>query len=243
MTAEPTDNAKPRRPRGRPRVEINSDEVADAVADLFAEGGLEAVSIMDAAEKLSVSRATLYRTVPTKEHLLGILLERSTAEITDAAHTMLAETEDPAERLLGLVRIQVDAAITMRRYLPAFFGGGGLPEDVYERWLKWTRQYERMWVEAIELNMETGHLPAADPVITARLLLGACLWISRWYRPEDRYTRETINDTVLTLVQTLQSGGPAAKKAPTKKTATTKAAKKTATTKAAARKTSAPRKR
>ena len=47
--------------------------VADAVAELCAEGGYEAVSIVDTAEKLSVSRATLYRTVPTKEDLLGIL--------------------------------------------------------------------------------------------------------------------------------------------------------------------------
>lgn len=240
MTAEPTDSATPRRPRGRPRLDIDPDAVADAVADLFAEGGLEAVSIMDTAEKLSVSRATLYRTVPTKEHLLGILLERSTAEISDAAHTMLAETVDPAERLLGLVRIQVEAAISMRRYLPAFFGGGDLPEDVYKRWLKWTRQYERMWVEAIELNMEAGHLPSGDPVITARLLLGACLWISRWYRPEDKYTPEMINETVIGLVKTLQGSRPtqAGAGAPRKRTAT----KKSPAKKTAAKKTARPRK-
>ena len=55
---------------GRPRLTIDRDAVADAVAELFAEGGYEAVSIVDTAEKLSLSRATLYRTVPTKEDLL-----------------------------------------------------------------------------------------------------------------------------------------------------------------------------
>ena len=45
------------RPRGRPRLTIDRDAVADAVAELFYEGGYEAVSVVDTAEKLSVSRA------------------------------------------------------------------------------------------------------------------------------------------------------------------------------------------
>jgi AcrR family transcriptional regulator len=67
--------------------------VADAVAELFAEGGYEAVSIPGTAEKLSVSRATLYRTVPTKEDLLGVLFERSTREITQRIRAVIADHE------------------------------------------------------------------------------------------------------------------------------------------------------
>lgn len=203
MTAEPT--PKKPRPRGRPRLDIDPDAVADAVAELFAEGGLEAVSIIDTAEKLSVSRATLYRTVPTKEHLIGILFERSTGELTSNAKASVKEIEDPAEQLLSLVRLQVDAAIRMRRYMPVFFGGGDLPPDVFERWHKWSREYEKIWVSVIKDNMEAGVLADADPVITARLLLGSCIWVSRWYRPKDKFSPEEITEVAVNLVRSLQS--------------------------------------
>ncbi|RHW28151.1 TetR/AcrR family transcriptional regulator [Nocardioides immobilis] len=203
MTAEPT--PKKTRPRGRPRLDIDPDAVADAVAELFAEGGLEAVSILDTAEKLSVSRATLYRTVPTKEHLIGILFERSTGELTRNARATVKEIDDPAEQLLNLVRLQVDAAIRMRRYMPVFFGGGDLPPDVFERWHKWSREYEKIWVSVVKDNMEKGALADADPVITARLLLGSCIWVSRWYRPKDKYSPEEITEVALNLVRALQS--------------------------------------
>lgn len=225
MTAEPTNGRKPTRPRGRPRLDIDPDAVADAVAELFAEGGLEAVSILDTAEKLSVSRATLYRTVPTKEHLLGILFERSTGELTESARTIVSEMDDPAEQLLQLVRLQVDAAIRMRRYMPVFFGGGDLPPDVFERWHRWSREYETIWVDVVKDNMDAGRLAEADPVITARLLLGACIWVSRWYRPKEQYEPETIIETAVALVKTLQVKRPrkkvvASPKATARKTTT-----------------------
>jgi AcrR family transcriptional regulator len=126
-----------RRPRGRPRLTIDRDAVADAVAELFAEGGYEAVSIIDVAEKLSVSRATLYRTVPTKEELLGILFERSTRELTDRVKTVIAEYDDPREQLIEMIKLHADAAVKMRIYMPVFFGGGDLPPDVLKRWHTW----------------------------------------------------------------------------------------------------------
>ncbi|MFJ9390468.1 TetR/AcrR family transcriptional regulator [Nocardioides sp. NPDC101246] len=225
MTADPTEGQKTKRPRGRPRRDIDPDAVADAVAELFAEGGLEAVSILDTAEKLSVSRATLYRTVPTKEHLVGILFERSTGELTESARAIVSDTEDPADQLLGLVRLQVDAAIKMRRYMPVFFGGGDLPPEVFERWHEWSRSYEEIWADVIRANVETGQLSDVDPAITARLLLGACIWVSRWYRPSDVYDAEAITETAVSLTQTLL-GGPSRQQSsarPTKKAATKKA--------------------
>ena len=70
------------RPRGRPRRVIDLDDLLDGVERLFRQGGLEGVSIERAAAELGVSRATLYRTVPSKEHLLGLLFKRMTGAVT-----------------------------------------------------------------------------------------------------------------------------------------------------------------
>lgn len=189
-----------RRPRGRPRTEIDLDSVADAVAGLFLEGGMEAVSIVSAAEKLDVSRATLYRTVPTKEHLLGVLFERSTRELTEMATEVVNSDLPIHETLAQLIELQVDAAVRMRRYLPVFFGGGGLPADVFKRWHSWSRRYEAMWNRCVEQAMEEGVLAQGHPVATTRLILGQCLWVSRWYRPNEGIAPEDIARAAIAVV-------------------------------------------
>lgn len=191
---------EPARTRGRPKVNIDSDDVADAVAALFTEGGVEGVSIAATAEKLGVSRATLYRTVPTKEHLLGILFERSTRELTDNAETALAKLTDPGDQLRALIDLQAAAAVQMRAYMQVFFGGGALPSDVFLRWRKWSRQYEKRWADVVADCMAAGYLDKGDPTTSTRLILGMLIWVSRWYRPSERITPDQISETAITLL-------------------------------------------
>ena len=194
-------NTDESRPRGRPRLTIDRDAVADAVAELFAEGGYDAVSIVDTAEKLSVSRATLYRTVPTKQDLLGILFERSTKELTDQVHATVAQSGDSRTTLIELIRLQAAAAVNMRSYMPVFFGGGDLPPDVFARWHTWSRRYEKIWVDVVEKSMRDGHLADGDPLVTTRLILGMIIWVSRWYRPNQKISPAEIAQTAVDLLQ------------------------------------------
>jgi AcrR family transcriptional regulator len=180
---------------------IDRDAVADAVAELFHSGGYEAVSIVDTAEKLSVSRATLYRTVPTKQDLLGILFERSTREITERVEAAIRDIADPAERLREMVRLQSEAAVEMRSYMPVFFDGGDLPNDVVERWHKWSRQFEQLWVSVVAAELEAGNIQKGDLIVTTRLILGMILWVSRWYRPKEKITAEEIADHAIGLLR------------------------------------------
>ncbi|TPG32404.1 TetR/AcrR family transcriptional regulator [Mycolicibacterium hodleri] len=188
------------RPRGRPRLAIDPDAVADAVAELFAKGGSEAVSIVSVADKLEVSRATLYRTVPTKEDLIGILFERSTLELTNDAVAIMADGRDVRQRLHGLVALQVDAAVRMRQYMPVFFGGAGFAPEVFERWHSWSKEYEQLWAQCVEHAMEEEVLESANVVATTRLILGMCIWVSRWYRPNEDISTAEITQSAIKLL-------------------------------------------
>ena len=202
MTAGQNTAASSRsRPRGRPRLEIDLDAVAEAVAELLSEGGYEAVGVPEVAEKLSISRATLYRTVPTKVDLMGILFERRTRDLSRQARATIAATADPAEQLTNLIRLNTNAAVQMRRYMSVFFGGGDLPPEVYSRWHTWIRRYENMWVKVVAANMRDGYLVKGDPVVTTRLILGMCVWISRWYRPSEKLTPDEIADAAISLLK------------------------------------------
>lgn len=201
MSIEALGDAADRPRRGRPRLEISHAAVADAVAEVFAEGGPDAVTIPAVADKLNVSRATLYRLVRTKQELLGILLVRDTRRLGRDARQIVQDHEDPADQLLLLIRLLVGASIRMRHYTPVvFFGGGGVPEDALAEWQKSSRAFESLWIDVVRAAMNDGYLAEADPVITARLLLGQCIWVSRWYRSQEGYNAESIADAAISLL-------------------------------------------
>ena len=188
------------RPRGRPRLTIDNNAVADAVAELLAEGGFEAVGVPEVAEKLSVSRATLYRTVPTKVDLMGILFERSTRDLSKQARAVISGSPNSAEQLTGLIRLHANAAVDMRRFMLVFFGGGDLPPEVFARWHPWSQRYEKMWQKVVAANMGDGNLDQGDPVVATRLILGMLVWVSRWFRPVDQTTPDEIADAAIQLL-------------------------------------------
>jgi len=181
-------------------MEIDLDAVAEAVAGLVREGGVNAVSIVNAAQKLDVSRATLYRTVANKQDLVGILFERSTRLLSERLADV-AEAELPIrEKLTRLIELQVEAAVSVRGYMPVFFGGAGLPPDVYRRWHVWSREYEARWARCVEQAIDAGELEGDDPVATTRLILGMCMWVSRWYRPDEGIDTADITQSALRLL-------------------------------------------
>lgn len=235
------------RPRGRPRLAIDNEAIADAVSELLASGGYEAVGVPEVAERLNISRATLYRTVPTKSDLLGILFEIRTRQLSKESKAAVAAVADSAGQLAALIRLQAEAAVSMRRYMPVFFGGGDLPADVFERWHSWSKQYENLWVKVVAANINDGNIEKGDPRVTARLILGMMIWTSRWYRPVEKLTSEDIAETAINLLGIRAGSGAvisapsdpvatgakvAARKAPAKRVA----AKKTPATKAPAKK-------
>lgn len=202
MSTRTTKSGTGSRPPGRPRIEIDLAAVADTAATLFSEGGFEAVSVEAVAERLAVSRATLYRTVPTKNHLLEILFRRCTKQAQQAVMQLLEKQLEPADELAEMIRLHVSTAIEIRRYLVVFFSGAGLPTESQERWREFTQEYEQLWLRVVSRAIAAGILPEADPLLIARLLFGMLIWVSRWYRGDESYTSEEISQAILQLVTT-----------------------------------------
>jgi AcrR family transcriptional regulator len=192
--------AAPRK-RGRPPRAIEPDAVVDAVERLFAAGGLDAVTIERTAAELGVSRATLYRTVPSKTHLLGLHFVRMTAELDGAARKVTsARGGDPRERLVGLIRVQIEAAVAMRDYFFVYFDGSQLPKPVYDDWRRWADDYERVWIKTVGDAIRSGDLSPGDPLLTTRMILGMTIWVANWFRSREGFTPADIEARTLELL-------------------------------------------
>ncbi|GAS99252.1 regulatory protein TetR [Mycolicibacterium canariasense] len=196
----------PRRPRGRPRLAIDRQAVADAVAELYTAGGHEAVTIVGTAEILGVSRATLYRTVASKDELIEILFDRSAADLSERIKAAIGSADDPAARLTAMIAVHADAAVRMRGYLDLVVGGVGLPPDMHRRWRTWSRQIERRWIAVVGDCMAGNHLEAGDPELTTRLILGMVVSAARWSVPRDKTTGDAIAAATVGLIGLARQG-------------------------------------
>lgn len=189
-----------RRRRGRPRLDIDQDELLDAVERLVQAGGIESVTIERAAQELGISRATLYRAVRSKEQLLGRLFKRMTEQLTAEALLATADQERSArERLDLLIRAQIAAAIRTRDYMFVFFGRDWLEEDVYEHWRRFVREFEEIWDGAVIAARDEGALRVENSRIATRLILGMLVWIARWYRPGRDDEEELVAEAIRLL--------------------------------------------
>ena len=189
------------RKRGRPPRAIETEAVLAAVERLFSDGGIDAVTIERTARELGVSRATLYRTVPSKAHLLGIHFERMRQELDRAAREATGAIGATArERLVGLIRVQIEAAVRMRDYFFVYFDGTQLPDGVYQDWRRWADDYEHVWIETVGAAIDAGDLSPGDPLLTTRLILGMTIWVANWFRTKEGFTLAEIQDRALELL-------------------------------------------
>jgi AcrR family transcriptional regulator len=201
--------AAPPRKRGRPPRTIETEAVIEAVERLFADGGIDAVTIERTASELGVSRATLYRTVPSKAHLLGIHFERMRQELDRAAREATgAAGATPRERLVGLIRVQIEAAVRMRDYFFVYFDGTQLPDGVYQDWRRWADDYEQVWIKTVGAAIRSGDLSPGDPLLTTRLILGMTIWVANWFRAKEGFTPAEIQDRALELLAQVAPPAP-----------------------------------
>jgi AcrR family transcriptional regulator len=189
------------RKRGRPPRTIEPDAVVDAVERLFAAGGIDAVTIERTAAELGVSRATLYRSVPSKADLLGLHFVRMTQELDRAAREATsARGASPREKLIGLIRVQIQAAVKMRDYFFVYFDGSQLPEAVYRDWRRWADDYEKVWIKTVGNAIRSGDLSPGDTLLTTRLILGMTIWVANWFRTREGFTEADVEERTLELL-------------------------------------------
>ena len=65
-------------------------------------------------------------------------------------------------------------------------------------WRGFSRDFEKTWTDVVANNIKAGFLPDSDPVVATRLVMGACIWISRWYRSDGPYDEQK-NDRFYTM--------------------------------------------
>ncbi|WP_202965747.1 TetR/AcrR family transcriptional regulator [Demequina lutea] len=98
------------RDRGRPRSGTTlrpdlsaPEQILDAAAQLFVEGGYSATSTRAIADQVGIRQASLYYHFPSKEHILEALLMRTVSPSIGAARSLQQADADSPARLWALI--------------------------------------------------------------------------------------------------------------------------------------------
>lgn len=83
------------------KAELASERLLDVAAQLFAEHGVDAVTMRRVAGAAGCSRATLYRYFGSREELQLAYVNRAAQALAQRIHTAADPHVDPAQRLLA----------------------------------------------------------------------------------------------------------------------------------------------
>jgi AcrR family transcriptional regulator len=199
--ADPAPPGRIERKRGR-RIQ----EILATAAALFGERGYDAVSLEDVADRLDVTKGSLYYYFASKDELVTAAIETLGNEWTARLEGLPAgQSGTPTERLRALVREHIGIAV--REYpaaLRLFLTPQDWPDAQQARIKELRRRHDSVFRTVVEEGVDAGDftVTAVDPVLQCMhaAMSQAPAWCAHLSgRAQDRAV-DVFADTVLMLV-------------------------------------------
>ncbi|MCR1163418.1 TetR/AcrR family transcriptional regulator [Paenarthrobacter sp. UW852] len=140
--------------------ELRRLALLSAAAGLFAENGFSRVSLEDLGAAAGVSGPAVYRHFPGKQAVLGELLLSVSRDLLDGGLRVVSDAGTPTEALQGLIRFQVDFALSnpdVIRVQDRDFSSLGDADQAEVRQLQ--RSYVETWVGVLARIHEDADVP------------------------------------------------------------------------------------
>jgi TetR/AcrR family transcriptional regulator, cholesterol catabolism regulator len=178
------------------------EAILQAAAACFGEQGYRATTLETVAERLGISRVTLYRYCPSKEELLIRVFERSIAIFQRGLRQICAQNVPPEEKLRQIIRHQVRLMADHRNFLSVFFSEeGNLPPDMARRARSERRAYDALIEGVIHEGVQAERLAPLPPKLVSFALLGMCNWLYQWYQPEGPLSADEVARIFIQLIE------------------------------------------
>ena len=188
--------AENRRRVGRPGHDL--DAVLAAAVRLFNDRGYEATSMGDLAERLGITKSSIYQHVTGKQELLRMAVNHALDGLYEAAAEVEALDGPAIDRLELLIRRSVLVLADRLEFVTLLLrvrGNNAIEKGALIR----RKTLDAQVTELVKQAQAEGDLRAdVDPATAARLLFGMVNSLAEWYRPR-RGGADAMADTVVAL--------------------------------------------
>jgi AcrR family transcriptional regulator len=190
---------------------VNSrSDLIETATRVFAARGYNGTSVRDIAQAAGIQRGSLYHHIASKEQLLleGLLpaLEGATIQVESVVESSLQAPKPDYESSLREA---------LRTHLQCLYGNtllegvkiylaenllsphSELSDAAKKRLRELTVRHEANFTRLFEAGVRAGVFRRdMDPKLQSFLVLGACNWLSRWYRSDGRWSLDLIAEQV-----------------------------------------------
>jgi AcrR family transcriptional regulator len=186
---------------------VKRERIIAVAAELFAERGYENTSVEAIADRLGVSKPFFYLHFAAKTEVLVEICARGAVAMLGAVSGALDTPGSPVERLAGVARRVVVAALAQRRSL-AILGREDkhLPPDDRLMIEEVFSAIEVQLTELLDGGVATAAFALRDARLGAAAIFGLLKSVSSWSPPSER-TPEMAAEDVAQLVVAMACGG------------------------------------
>jgi AcrR family transcriptional regulator len=182
---------------GRPGYDL--DSLLAVAVRVFNEKGYDGTSMDVLAERLGISKSSIYHHVSGKSELLELALNRALNALFAVTVERQATEGRYIDRLEYLVRRSVDILVAELPYVTLLLRVRG-NSAVERRAVARRREFDRFVSELVVAAAAEGDLRAEiDPALVAKLLFGTVNSLIEWYRPRTDGSANALADAVVAM--------------------------------------------
>lgn len=176
------------------------EAVLRVAAQMFNEKGFHATSLDEVAERLHISKPTLYYYIKNKDEILFECVNIGLQLLQDAIQQVAASGGSAIDKLVAAMHqyariVTQDFGMCVIRV-----GEDPLPLQSRRKLRRFKAALDLEFRELIRQGMAEGAIVACDPKIAAFTLAGALSWIGRWYQPDGPQSAQQVATQVIDLL-------------------------------------------
>lgn len=179
-------------------------QILRVATTLFREKGYHRTSLDDIADQVGFTKPAIYYYFDSKEELLFAIVDGVVSGALERVQRIAAQDLSPLERMNAILVENTRVVLEHIDANTAFYNERGLLSPERERMV---RDRERAYTNVVrEIYIEgvrSGDLLDIDPNVAISTLLGATIWVYRWYRPNGRLS---IDETANSVAELLLNG-------------------------------------
>ncbi len=174
--------------------------VLQTAARLFNERGFHATSLDDIAERLHVTKPTLYYYVSSKDDILLECVRQALAMMQQGIEDVRQGGGRALDQLQACMRIYAGIVTEDFGQCVIRIGEDPLPPPLRKELRRLKAGIDHEFRQLVAEGVAEGSLKPCNAKLAAFMLAGALSWIGRWYRPGGDMTPEQIADQGIALL-------------------------------------------
>lgn len=178
------------------------EAVLRTAAQVFNEKGYLASTLDEVAERLNVTKPTLYYYVKNKEEILFECVRIGLTMLQEAIHDVGASGGSAADKLTAAMRKYTEIVTMDFGMCVIRVGEDPLPAESQQKLRRIKAAIDLEFRELIAQGIAEGSLKPCDPKIAAFTIAGAISWVARWYQPNGDLSVDTIADQCIHFLST-----------------------------------------